>query len=428
MSQVPAYCDFNFAGRVELVPESHLVFNSQRVDLPNGQNLLFPRLSPDGSRFAGIGHQDGKCWEWTGQWNDMGPTHGTQSVIYDATGVLHVVRGPGEHPGSQGWRYVAEDGRLIASWETYDPTTPLAQQFGVTHLWEWTACGDVIFGQGGDEGGLQALVAGRRVLLDTGDCRFIHPYREGDRFAAAYVRAGESEFHEITRAELDQLPTFEIPSEPPIDPPPSPEEPAVPDSLLPLVEQVFARRLGSLSRPATVDECAAVMNEVAWLARADGWGLSKKPGGNHGTQPRTDIPIAYDILQHKPSDTLWDALGPSEDPTPKWGEAEPHHDPNRPWIAPVEPLAGGDDGDPGDEDDGQGEDEPKPPVCACKAEIAKLTADVAELEQVLVDAAKAANERLTLLEMVKDKPVDLPELVARGKVFGLRVELPVVSK
>jgi hypothetical protein len=231
--------------------------------------------------------------------------------------------------------------------------------------------------------------------------------------------------HEV-RVERGNIADLHLPD--PVDPtdptdPTDPEDPSMPDSLLSSVEEVYVRRLGSLTRPPTADECAAVLNEVAWLHRAAGWGLSKKPGGHHATQPGTGIPVAYDILQHKPTNTLWDALGPSEWPKPLWGQAEPHHDDaNRPWVAPVQPVTE----DPTDPTNPTDPTDPQPD-CTCKAEIAALKAEITDLGRTL----DAASTRLTKLENAPAQ--QLPELVARGRIslgiFGSKaVELPVVPK
>lgn len=142
---------------------------------------------------------------------------------------------------------------------------------------------------------------------------------------------------------LDDLIAASAPSPVSNDPKPVPEpdlhpipEPDMldPASLLPTLERIAAR----YPFPPRREDRGAILNEVAWLHRAEGWGLSAKPNGNNVTQPRTDIKIAFDILQHKPSDTLWDTF---TDTGLTWGEAHPHGDPTgRPWVAPVAPNGG----------------------------------------------------------------------------------------
>ena len=87
--------------------------------------LRWMRLASDG-RVVGNAQKGGQVWEWAdGRWHDRGPSFGNRPVIYTPAGDLDIVRGAGTFTGALGWRYVADDGRLIAAWETYDPSTPL---------------------------------------------------------------------------------------------------------------------------------------------------------------------------------------------------------------------------------------------------------------------------------------------------------------
>ena len=188
----------------------------------------------------------------------------------------------------------------------------------------------------------------------------------------------------------------------------------MPESLLPLVREVFDRRLGHLNRPATNDECAAVLNEVAWIKRADGWGLSLKPGGNNAAQPKTGIRVAYDILQNRtvpPPADLWDALGPSENPKPLWGQAHPHNDPNRPWVPPVTPdgvVTPDPPPDPPPTD-------PTPDPLAIR--VAKLEGDVATIKDEIFALAQEQTDqgrRLKALETAPPAQIDVTKLRAKS--------------
>ena len=406
----PPSCDCTIDGhRVELVPDTCLLVNDDALaPLPNEQNVLFPRLHPSGTRFAGIGHLDNHCWEWLGRWVDHGPCEGPHAVIYDADGLLRIVRETeGAPTGSQGWRYVADDGRLVPAFETYADTA--------RGIYEYTERGDVTVGQGGDEEGLQAFIRGRRVLLEAGVARFIRFYRAGDRVAVAYVRNHtEARFLFSTVTAWDALPTYH-PAQPPEPLPPYPEpepepEPTPmpdPESLAPLVQDVFARRLGHLTRPATNDECAAVLNEVAWIKRADGWGLSAKPGGNNAAQPKTGIRVAYDILQNRnyaPPDDLWDALGPSENPKPLWGKAHPHNDPNRPWVPPVIPD-GVTNPDPPPTDPPPTDPLPDP----LAVRVARLEGKVKEQTDAILALVEDLTDMGRRLKALEDAPIPPPQ-------------------
>jgi hypothetical protein len=231
------------------------------------------------------------------------------------------------------------------------------------------------------------------------------------------------------RVNLAAPPPPDRPVDPPTDPIDPPEEKPVPEpaSLLPDVEAEYAK----YQKPLKPEDYGTILNAVAWKNRAEGWGLSEKPQGNHVPAPhdrfdengqRVTVWVAYDILHHQPSNTLW---GCFNDNGPNWGLEDYHGDPNgRPWLAPVAP-SGGDDGDPGDEDDGDGEGEPKPEPCK---ECVGLKSKVDELEELLLDMAKAADERFLKLENAKPPEMVLPALVARGTFYGLKIELPVVKK
>lgn len=203
---------------------------------------------------------------------------------------------------------------------------------------------------------------------------------------------------------------------------PDPEEPPVADMPESLEEAVISERAKYPMPLVSVNDYARILNAVAWTHRDKGWGLSEKPQGNHVMSPQGKW-VAYDILHHQPSNTLWGCFG---DAGVNWGLEQYHNDPDgRPWLAPIAPT-GGDNGDPGDEDDGDTAPDKPPVSCNCAADLKQLRAALAELEQVMVDAAKAANDRFVKLETAPEKP--LPELVARGKVYGLKIELPVVPK
>ena len=89
----------------------------------------------------------------------------------------------------------------------------------------------------------------------------------------------------------------------------------------------------------TNDQCAALINAVAWRNRADGWGLSSKPGGNHARVGNTFV--AIDVLFHKPSNTVFDVLTASgEASIPSWNAITVYDFHGRPWVAPIDPGAG----------------------------------------------------------------------------------------
>lgn len=166
---------------------------------------------------------------------------------------------------------------------------------------------------------------------------------------------------------------------------------------------------------ADVSNYAKVLNAVAWDHRDEGWGLSVKPQGNHVMSPQ-GVYVAYDILHHKPSNTLWGCFGGNPEGV-NWEQAEDHGDPDgRPWLAPIAPT-GGDQPDPPPPPD-----TPPAQKCECSEQLETLKKRQDELNAELT----AFGKRVTALENAPAKP--LPELVARGKFYGLKLELPVVPK
>jgi hypothetical protein len=199
------YCDAIPGGAQVALVGSALRTDRGLIQPPPGnQKLLFVRMARDGIRFAGQGHQDGLAWLWSGSgWSSHGVAVGVNPVIFDKDDNL-VPSGPKGQ--SQGWRYLADDGSLVTGDSTYANAA--------TGLYEYTTHADVTIGQGGDEEGCQALVAGRLVLLEPGVCRFIRFRRDGDHCAVAFYKTPgpQSVILRFTRAELDALPTYVRPA------------------------------------------------------------------------------------------------------------------------------------------------------------------------------------------------------------------------
>jgi hypothetical protein len=88
----------------------------------------------------------------------------------------------------------------------------------------------------------------------------------------------------------------------------------------------------------------AILNEAAYeynrMVGAIDVGLSKKESGSNVEQPHTGEKIAHDIIQAKPAEgevfsSMWDVFNDAGVIPP--AEAEPHNNPDRPWLAPVQP-------------------------------------------------------------------------------------------
>lgn len=321
------YCDGLPSGEhAVLFPGSHLQTHRGRIDLP-GEDVLYLRITNIGGfKIAGQGHQSGLAWLWDsadGQWRSFGLTHGQSPVIFDAQGNLQVFRYSGPNTSSQGYRYVAEDGRIVTGDETYaDPSR---------QIWEYTTLAGVTIGQGG-QGGCEVLLPERR-RLEPGDTRFIRVSEKDGLFSIAIVKPGEAVLLWATRAELAQLPLVDSPA-PPIDVPPVPQEPP---SMADVLETLKAERAKyPTDRPLTPAELGALLNAVAWAHKDEGVGLEKKTGGFNVPQPKTGIPVASDILRF-PGNVGRDVLGDADGAAvPVWGDPGPA-DPAT-FVAPVDPA------------------------------------------------------------------------------------------
>jgi hypothetical protein len=155
---------------------------SHAGDIPFGpESPLFVRVTNAGGfKLAGQGQDTGRTVEWGGGfWNTKPVACGVSPVIYDSFGVLHI---SDCSIGSQGWRYVADDGTLVTGDQSF--SSP------VFHLYEFTTHGDITIGQGGD-GGAIAVTPQGRFVLEPGYTVFIRYNRVGDRLAVTIVKLHE---------------------------------------------------------------------------------------------------------------------------------------------------------------------------------------------------------------------------------------------
>jgi hypothetical protein len=203
------------AQSVVLIGNSHLESSvAGRVDLPNGQNVLFTRIGP--GCFGGQGHVDGGGWVWNGGWSNRGIAHGVSPLIFRPGTCDPLIATPAQ--GSQGYRFIDDAGRAWTGDETYADR--------VNQIWEWTRRGNIACGQG-PEHGYHCLIDGRRVQIVEGFVWFTRFNRAGDELAFAWVapREGYAGTLLMTVAELDALPTYVIPGTVPPPPPPPPPPP-----------------------------------------------------------------------------------------------------------------------------------------------------------------------------------------------------------
>jgi hypothetical protein len=207
------YCDAHPRG-----PRAVLMWNGVETHLgvipyEAETRPLFIRLYPEPFQFAGQASNRFGTMRWRDGWAlDPRIATGDSGCIFDAAGELHVLE-PAPGQTSQGYRYVAEDGRLVRADETYGPA------FGLN---QWSEYRGLRIGQGHDGGGVQVydvLPGGPLRVLDTGDCKAIRVQGEGELVAVSYWKADEGAvLVTATLSDLRALPVLR--SVPPVSTPP----------------------------------------------------------------------------------------------------------------------------------------------------------------------------------------------------------------
>ncbi|HET9272493.1 MAG TPA: hypothetical protein VFO31_30155 [Vicinamibacterales bacterium] len=90
------------------------------------------------------------------------------------------------------------------------------------------------------------------------------------------------------------------------------------------------------------DQCVALCNEVAWMHRAEGFGVAEKTSGTHGTRSDGQR-CAIDGLVYRPPgggvEQFIDILGNADGSSPPYAVPrwQVHDTSNRKWIAPIDP-------------------------------------------------------------------------------------------
>lgn len=198
--------------------------------------------------------------------------------------------------------------------------------------------GSLVVGEGSDSG---------VVVRDTttGLVAHLWPYEETftprvcvDRDLYAVVTWGKPGVRVgyLTTSDLSvptptpQPPPIVVPDPPPVVVPPE----GVPMSLLDTIEAVRAVYGPTMSD----DECVALCNAVAWIHRAEGFGLSRKTSGTRGRR-HDGQECCHDVvmlLDGRYWDILTAAGGAS---TPNWSSTPNGRitDPARGWLAPIAP-------------------------------------------------------------------------------------------
>jgi hypothetical protein len=205
------YCDALPGGYyAALVRGSHIETPHGNLELPEGQDALFLRIGMPGPVLGCCGARDDRAWFRTSHWQPVGPVYGIHAVIFDHNGLLLTVPGPSHPAAPQGFRQIADDGRVLFVRDTYTQQYP----------YEWTTHGDLTIGQGdhgplGEDPCIAKMPDGSFRLVEPGRCRMIRFHREGDRLAIAMVREDivASVICWLTVAELDALPRFTRPGQ-----------------------------------------------------------------------------------------------------------------------------------------------------------------------------------------------------------------------
>jgi hypothetical protein len=393
-----------------LYPGSHIESHLGMIPLPDpGFDILeFEITVADGEfKIAGKAQRepnspDRGVWEWrqsTSEWTHLSTdARGTYPVIYDHAGVLH--HATQAQNGSQGWRYVAENGALVTGDDTLNEQRAVGIMLGLDEMWEYSHFAGVTIGQGvelypdgREEAGARVIIDGvRRNLLD-GDTNFIRVHYRAGMWAVGLTRLHQRDAYAywLTRPQLSQLAAIApidvtVPPVDVIDIPPSPEpEPVdMPESL---IESVRAER-AKYGATLTPEQMGQLLNAVAWKHRADGWGLSEKPSGNHVPSPQGKF-VAYDILHHKPTDTLWDVATGESAYEVKWGQAEHHNNKDRPWLAPVQPSGAAQPSEPGGTVPSSGSIDALVRAMVAQA-VAPLQAEIAAIKKAVAERPSTA--------------------------------------
>jgi hypothetical protein len=200
-----------------LILDSHIESHLGRIELPaegGKSNILWLDITAVGEfKIAGQSHTGPPgTWEWresTREWKHISSeAPGVYPCIYDANGVLHIATP--EHNGSQGWRYVAEDGTLITGDDTLNATRRIGLELGLRDFWEYSYLAGVVIGQG--ETGCDILIDGVRRRLVTGAAKNIRVRYNGVWAISLYLENERTSYDFVlTRTELSALPALDVP-------------------------------------------------------------------------------------------------------------------------------------------------------------------------------------------------------------------------
>ena len=102
------------------------------------------------------------------------------------------------------------------------------------------------------------------------------------------------------------------------------------------VQDTVAQVRGKYGEKPSLDECGAICNEVAWIHRAEGFGVSRKESGTRAVR-HDGTNIAVDVIMKTDGDA-WDILvGAGEQAAPAFYPLGKITDPARGFVAPIAP-------------------------------------------------------------------------------------------
>jgi hypothetical protein len=345
-------------------------------------------------------------WEWfAGTWRHVSQdAPGSNPVLYDANGNLLIATAAGQ--GSQGFRYVREDGALISGDATYNPARWSEAGFApaVENLSEFSYLGGVFFGQADNPLGCHVVINGEHRVLLEGDTRRVwvkyDPQRDVWGVALRRLIERDAWTFLLTRADLlalpavTQNPVITVPPvhapEPKPEPVPMPEIPVELHDQLALVTEVrnalYPDKIGQpLNDPA---KAFAITKRVAWRLRQFGVGLVKaKPGSANNVEGYTSDVVALASGVH------WDTLvdGNEGAAFPAWAREE--NPANNPpiaarWAPAVDP--------------GETNPEPKPEPKPADDALAKRVEALELVAKQLNSDLSAARSEIDRLEELLD--------------------------
>lgn len=313
-----------------VVPDRHALA-THLGDVPFGPDEpLYVRITNRaGFRIAGQGHTSDLALEWhDGAWRTATRACGVSPVIYDLAGTLHV---SDCSIGSQGWRYVADDGSLVTGDATYAS--------GALRLWEYTTHGDIAIGQNAQDDAVAVTPAGRFVL-EPGAARFIRFSRDGDRLAIAIAKFVEHRtvLLWLDASDVTAFPREAAPAPPPVVTPPAPPVPTPapqsgPDAAR--ARAIVAEERAKYPTPMTAAQIVTLLKSVAARLNAEAtpggpYGVLVKTGGTSCDGYSCDIVCAGSGATQRQYDVLGNA-----DPagSPFAGTQDPG------WDGPLHPFA-----------------------------------------------------------------------------------------